>query len=187
MWREGVEQGSDAPPSGFLCAFGTFAQEVFEFGEDLLDRIEVWAVGRQEQQARAFFPDRSSDGRLLVAGEIVEDDDVAWPQCRAELFLDPLGEAGAIDRLIEHERRIDPVAAQRGNEGHRLPVPVWHLGVEPLADRCPAAQGRHVGLGPGLVDKDQAGRIRPALELLPLLAPPGHLGPQLFGGKNAFF
>jgi hypothetical protein len=26
-----------------------------------------------------------------------------------------LGEAGGVDRLIEHEGRIDPVAAQRGD------------------------------------------------------------------------
>jgi hypothetical protein len=64
---------------------------------------------------------------------------------------------------------------------------IRHLGVEPLADRCPAPQRSHVGLGPGFVDKNEASGVRPALILLPLLASPGHLGPQLFGGKNAFF
>src|SRR3546814_13143688 len=67
------------------------------------------------------------------------------------LLLDPPGEARPIDRLVEHEGRIDPVAAQGGDEGHRLPVPVRHLGVEPLADRCPPPQRSHVRLGPGLV------------------------------------
>ena len=160
---------------------------MFELGKDLFDRIEIGTVGREEQQARTSGPDCRPNGRSLVAREIVHDDDVARPQRRAELLLDPCGEAGGIDRLIEDEGRIDPVAAQRGDEGHRLPVTIGHLGVEPLTDRCPAAQGSHVGLGPGLVHKDEAAEIRPGLELLPLLAPPGDLGPQLLGGQNAFF
>jgi hypothetical protein len=46
---------------------------------------------------------------------------------------------------------------------------------------------RIMGVQSALVDKDQACGIRPTLELLPLRAPAGHLRPQLFGGKNAFF
>ncbi len=160
---------------------------MFELGEDLFDRIEIGAVGRQEQQPRASGPDRGPDSGLFVAGQIVQDDDVTWPQRRTELLLDPLGKACAIDWLIKHERRVDPVAAQGGDEGHRLPMAIRHLGVEPLAFGCPATQRGHVGLGPGLVDKNKASGVRSVLELLPLLAPPGHLGPQLFGGKHAFF
>ena len=160
---------------------------MFEFGEDLLDRIEVGAVWRQEQKARTFGPDSGPDGGLLVAGEVVEDDDVTFAERRAQLLLDPLGKARTIDRLIEHEGRVDPVAAQGGDECHRFPVAIGHLGMEPLTSGCPASQRGHVGLGPGLIDEDQACRVRPPLIFLPLLAPPGHFGAQLFGGKNAFF
>jgi hypothetical protein len=52
---------------------------VFELGVDLFDRIEVGAVGWQEQQPRASGPDGGPDSGLLVAGEVVADDDVAWP------------------------------------------------------------------------------------------------------------
>ena len=48
------------------------------------------------------------------------------------------------------------VVAQRGQEGRGLPVAVRHFGLEPLPQRRPSAQRRHVGLGPGLVDEDQA-------------------------------
>lgn len=116
--------------------------------EDLLDRVEVGTVWREEQEARASGPDGCPDGGLLVAGEIVEDDDVAGRERGAELLFDPLGEAGAIDWLIEHEGRIDPVAAQRGDEGHRLPMAIRHLGMEPLTDRRPTPERCHVGLGP---------------------------------------
>lgn len=187
MWREGIEQGADAPPCCLDRPLSCLAQEMLELGEDLLDRIEVGTVWREEQEAGASGSDRGPDGRFLMAGEIVHDDDVAGAECRAELLHDPSGEAGGVDRLIEHERRIDPVAAKRGDEGHRLPVAIRHLGVEALSDRCPATQGCHVGLGPGLIDEDEAAGIRPPLELLPLLAPSGDLGPQLFGGKHGFF
>ena len=169
---------------GSLCGF---AHQVFEFGEDLFDGVEVWAVRREEHQARAACPDGGADGGVLVAGEVVEDDNVAGCQCRAKLLLDPGGEACSVDRLIEDAGRIDPVAAQGGDEGHGLPMAIGHLGMQPLALWRPAAQRGHVGLGPGLIDKDEAAGIRSALELLPLFASPGDLGAQLFGGQHAFF
>jgi hypothetical protein len=46
---------------------------------------------------------------------------------------------------------------------------------------------RHVGLGPGLVDEDEAARINATLILPPLRPPPGDLGPVLLGGEQAFF
>lgn len=39
------------------------AQQMFELGEDLLDRVEARAVGRQEQQVGAGL----SDGLLMAA------------------------------------------------------------------------------------------------------------------------
>ena len=57
--------------------FGGLAEESFEFGEDLLDRIEIGTVGRQEEQLGAGRPDRASDGFSLVTAEIVDDDNVA--------------------------------------------------------------------------------------------------------------
>jgi hypothetical protein len=49
----------------------------------------------------------------------------------------------------------------------------------------PAAHGNPDS--PSLVDKDQAPGIKPALILLPLLAPPGDLRPQLLDGEQRFF
>jgi hypothetical protein len=45
----------------------------------------------------------------------------------------------------------------------------------------------HVGLGPGLIDEDQAPRIKPTLILLPLQAAAGDVGPVLLAGVQAFF
>ena len=166
---------------------GGFSHQVFELGEDLLDRVEVGAVWRQEQEPRDDAADRLSNGRPFMAAEIVHDDDVAGRERRHEALLDIIGEALAVDRLVEHAWRVDAVVAERGEEGHRAPVAIRNLGMEALADRCPATQRSHVRFGPCLVDEDQAGRIKPALILLPLLAPPGDRGPELFGGQHAFF
>jgi len=132
-------------------------------------------------------PDRSPDGGLRVAGQVIEDDNVACAKRWTELLLDPLRESRAIDRLIEDEARVDLVAAQGGDESHRLPMAIRHFGMEPLAFGCPPWQESDVGLRPNFIDKDEARAIRPSLIRLPLLAPPGDLGPQLFGVKNAFF
>jgi len=68
---ECVEERSDAPPSCLVISLCRFAHEVLEFGEDLLDRIEIGAVGRQEQEPGSGATDRLSNGRPFVAAQIV--------------------------------------------------------------------------------------------------------------------
>ena len=51
-----------------------------ELCEDLLDRIEVGTVGRQEEQLGASAADRLADGLVFVAAEIIDDDAVARPR-----------------------------------------------------------------------------------------------------------
>jgi len=160
---------------------------VFEFGKDLLDGVQVWRVWRQEQQVRTDAADCCADGRPLVAGEVVHDHDVARRERGHEELLDILKKARPVDRLIEHAGGVDPVAAKSGKEGHRLPVTIGHLGMEPLAFGCPAAQRRHVGFRPGFVNEYEPSGIKSPLILFPLSAPPCHLGSELFGGQHAFF
>jgi hypothetical protein len=61
--------------------------KVFSFAKDLLDRLQVGAVGRQEQQMRASFADGSSDRLAFVAAQIVEHDDVAGVWTGVENWL----------------------------------------------------------------------------------------------------
>ena len=53
-------------------------------GEGHLDRIEIGAVGRQEQQPSALGADCGFGGRAFMGWQIVQDDDVAWAQGRGE-------------------------------------------------------------------------------------------------------
>ena len=53
----------------------------------------------------------------FVASQIVERDDVSWPQRRDETLLDIGEEPRAIDRAVKDAWRFDPAAAQRGHKG----------------------------------------------------------------------
>ena len=78
----------DPSPCGFDVSGLGLPHQVFEFGEHLLDGIEVGAVGRQEEQMRALGPDRGACGLALVTAEIVQNDDVARRERRGQDPLD---------------------------------------------------------------------------------------------------
>lgn len=133
----------------------------------------------------------SSDGVAsrfaFVTAEIVEDDDIALFQGRHERLLYTIGEDVAIDRSVEDQRRNDMVVAQSGQEGQRLPMAMRHLVDQRLASRAPAVGAGHVGFDPGLVDEDQAGRIKPMLVASPSGAEPGDPVPILLARHQRFF
>ena len=62
-----------------------------------------------------------------------------------------------------------------------------HLGFDALPDRRPAAQGCHVGFGPGLVDEDETGRVDLGAIFEPLRTPARHIGTFLLGGDQRLF
>src|SRR5438034_10482129 len=104
-----------------------------------------------------------------------------------EDLLDLGPEAVPVDRAVEHPWSLDPVVAQGGQEGRGPPPAVRDLGGKPHAAGRPSPQRRHVGLGPGLVDEDQALRLDPALILGPLRPPTGDVGTIALAGRDAFF
>jgi hypothetical protein len=185
-WK-GLEEGSDPFPGRLDGSFGSLSKQGLELGEDLLDGIEIGAVGRQEEELGACGTDGAADGLALVTAEIVEDDDVTRPEDGHEDLLDVGEEALAVDRTIDDARSLDAVVSEGSEEGQRAPSALGRLGNQPGTAQCPAVSARHVGLGPGLVDKDQAGRVDSILILPPLSAPTGHVGTVLFAGVQAFF
>lgn len=86
--REVVEKSSGSPPSCHDRSLGRLSHQVLEFGEDLLDRVEVGRVRRQEEQSSADGPDRRSHGLAFMAAEVIENDNVARPQGWNKLRLD---------------------------------------------------------------------------------------------------
>ena len=170
-----------------MGALGGLAHKVFELGEHLLDRVQIRRVGRQEEELGADRSQGGAYGSTLVAAEVVHDDDVSVLECRDEALLDVGKEAAAIDRSVEDARCRDPVVSKCRQEGHGGPATVRHFCVERLAASVPAASAGHVGLGPSLVDEDQAPGIDARLVLLPPGATPGDIRPILLAGEHGFF
>lgn len=187
VWREVIEQVADAPPRILDGAFGSFAHEVFEFDEDLLDWVQIGRVWRQEQKFCAGAADCLAHRQALVAAEIVEDDDVTRLEDRQQELIYIGGEALAIDGAVKHARGIDPVAPQCRQERHRAPVAIGSFGAKPPPFCTPSPQRRHVGLGPGFVNEHQPRRIKTALILLPARPVMGDVRPVLLAWQDAFF
>src|SRR4051794_4108891 len=142
--------------------------------------------GREEQPGthRAY---ETADCLAAMAAEVVDDDDVVGVQRRQQHLLDIEPEPFAVDRPIDQPWRIDTIDPQRGEEGHRLPAPMWHFGLQPLAARRPAPQRCHVGLGPGLINEDPTRRVDPVAIAQPLCATAWHIRPILFAGDQRLF
>ena len=160
---------------------------MLELGEDLFDGIEVGRIFGQKEQLGVGGTDGLAYRLALVAAQIVHDDNVAGVERGDQDVLDISSETLAVDRAVEEPWGVDAVMAKGGQERHGFPVALRHLGGEPLAARRPSPERRHVGLGPCLVDEDQALRIDPALIFRPLLAPSRDVGTIPFAGDHGFF
>ena len=122
-----------------------------------------------------------------MAAEIVHDHDIAAVQGRHQELLHISAKAGAVNRAVDDAGRGDAVAAQRRQKGQGAPARLRHLGDQAGAAGASPMPPGHVGLGPGLVDKDQPFGVKPALVFLPLLAPAGDVGAILLAGVQALF
>ena len=131
--------------------------------------------------------DGGSDSLSFMASQIVHDDDISGSKCRNEGLFDIGPEADTVYRPVEQNRCVDPVMAQSCQEGEGPPPAKGRLGQEPLAFAAAAMAACHVGFGPGLIDKDQAAWIEPALIAPPARTPTRHVRPVLFGGVQRFF
>ena len=180
MWPIALDTASTERPAAL-------PQPVFQLGEQLLDRVEIGRVFRQEEQLGADRADDPADCLAAVAAEIVDDDEVVGTQCRQQHFLDVEPEAFAIDRTVDQPWRLDTIEPQRGEESHGLPSPMRHLGLQPLAAWRPTAQRRHIGLGPGLVDEHQVLRIDAMAIAQPLRTATRDIGAILFAGDQRLF
>ena len=99
-----------------------------------LDRMQVRAVGRQEEEPCALVCEALGGVGALMDGEIVEDDDIALRQHRCELGLDVEVEGGAIHGLVDDPWCSQSVAMQAGYEALGSPVPEGRRGGQPFGD-----------------------------------------------------
>jgi hypothetical protein len=183
----GSEQLADGGDEAFERSRRRFAQQVLQLGEDLLDRIQIGRVFGQEEQFGARRSDRPPNGLSFVAAEIIHHDDVSRQKRGRQHGLDVGFEALAVDRTVKNPRRFDAIMPKGGHEGHGFPMAMRNFGDKPLSSRRPSPQRRHIGLGPRLIDEDQALRRDPALTLNPAGAPLRHVGTIALAGDDGFF
>jgi hypothetical protein len=93
---EEIEEFTNLSPGG-LDITRRSSHEVFEFGEDLLDRIEVRAIGRQEDAVGASGADSLASRFSFVAAIVVENKDLARCEGRGQHVLDVQREELTID------------------------------------------------------------------------------------------
>ena len=110
-----------------------------------------------------------------MTAEVVHNDDVTWSERRDQMLGNIGPKAFTIDRAVKDIRCCELVATQCPQECHRAPSSMWCKAVQPLTLRAPAAQRRHVGLDPGLVDEHQVVWIEAALPILPASASPNYV------------
>lgn len=122
-----------------------------------------------------------------MAAQIVEDDYVARFERRCEEALDVDAENDAVHGTVDHEGGCDAVVTQCRNESGGFPVPMRPPGDQAYAARASAVIARHVGFGPGFVDKNQMPGIKGRLIVPPFSASCRHVGPVLFACEQGFF
>jgi hypothetical protein len=99
-----IEEITDSIPESFHRSLLGGPEEGFEFGEDLLDRIEIRAIGREKEEARSSSLNRLCHAPYLVASQVVHDDDVSGPQRGSEALLDVSSEDLPVDRPVDYQR-----------------------------------------------------------------------------------
>jgi hypothetical protein len=187
VWGEVFEEPADGCPEFLDSAFSGVAQEAFEFRERQLDRIKVWAVGRQVKKACAGGFDCLTHAAHLVRAQVVEHDDIAGLEFPDEELLGVGEEGGTVDCPVQHQRGDEAGCAQTGQEGGGLPVPVRDGADQALAPRCAAARPGHVGRGPGFIEEDQALWIERGERRRPFPARIGDIVTPLLLGLQVLF
>jgi hypothetical protein len=185
--REAVEYGADPVPECWDGTLRSGAQMGFEFGEGLLDRIEVGRVWRQIEKLRSCGLDDLAYHVALVGGQIVHHYDVAALQCRHEALFEIAAEDCAIHWFVDHEGRGHGVMSKAGDKGRDLPMTVRDFGDQALPTFGAASEPGHVGAGTGLINEDQTCGVKQRLIGFPEHAGGGYVGAILLAGVCGFF
>ena len=163
------------------------AQERFQFGEYELDGIEIGTVRRQKSEVRSHGFDRPAYLGLFVDGQVVEDDDIAWPERWHQDLFDRGAKTFVVDRAVKHRRRRDRIEAQGGNNGAGFPVTARRVIAEPGPTRAPTVAAQEIRRNAALIQEQVLPRIAERQPVAPLAPLSRDVGAALFVGVNRFF
>jgi hypothetical protein len=116
-------------PKGIDGSSGLFTKPSFEFGEDLLDRIKVRVVGRQQQAGGSGSLDGLTYALDFVGRRIIDDDHVTGFERWHKNLLDVGQKTFAIDWAVEDRRSSHLIASQSRDKCRRFPMTVWRITV----------------------------------------------------------
>ena len=119
----------------------------FQFREGHFDGIEVRAVRRQEQHPCSLGSHDALCLEAFVAGQIVENDDIARVQAGRKLGFDVSIKDRPVHRCIYDPGGNKAVAPQACHEGLRPPSAKGCGTVQPRPLQRPPAQAGHLGIG----------------------------------------
>ena len=185
--REAVEQVPDALPKGLPGSLACLSEALLELSKDHFDGVKVRAVGWQKQQVCAALPDQGFDPFALVAGKVVQNDNIAGPERRGQDLSDVLSEDRPVHRLANDKRRNQSLACQSGKEGGGMAMPGRGVADNPLTLGRAAMVPGHVGGRGGLIKEDQSVRGQFKLAFTPQAPSLCYIRAMLFSGVNGFF
>jgi hypothetical protein len=133
----------------------------FEFGEGHFDRIEIWAVWRQEEEPAALDLQDFGGFGAFVDAEVVQNDDGAGCDGWGELGCDVAVKGFTVHGALDDPRRNQAVCRQARDKGLGIPKARWCAGMQASALQGPPTRPRHVGFDGGLVNEDQPVRCLP--------------------------
>lgn len=182
-----MEEGSGGEKEAIEAALSGFAQMSFQLGEEVLDGVEIRAVGRQEHQGSAPGFDGLTDPGHLVRTQIVGDDKIAWPQGRAQHLAHVFQKGRPVHRAIQKPGSLQAIAAQGRHESIGVPVAVGDFVYAALALLSSTVSARHIGGEARFIQKDQSGAFPSPLIAAPLLSRQPHVLALLLAGVQRFF
>lgn len=162
-------------------------QKRFQLRKCQFDRIEIRTVRRKEPEARARPFNGRRDFRLLMHGEVVEDDDVAGLERWHEHLLDIGEKRGIVDGPVEDGWRVQAVDAQRRDHGVRLPMAIGRVVTQSESAWAAAVATDQIGRDTGFVDEDVPACIVQRERVLPSPPRRGDISAPLFVGEDRFF
>lgn len=157
--RNGIDRLPDSHDKVVEGTSGLAPQVGLDLGEDLLDRIEVGGVGRQEPHLTPHRFDLLPNLAALMDIQIVEDHGLAGVQGGNEDLLPIGGEEGAVGRSFLHIRGVDAGRGQGRQEGHIRAVVAGDDTDRALPPWRPCPLPGHRGMGTGFVEEDEGCRV----------------------------
>lgn len=162
---EGVDGGDDFEAGGnglfqsFLGARLGFAQKMLQFGERLLDGVEVRAVGRQENELATAGFDAFAHRVALVDLAVVQDDRLAGAQVGAKRPFKPTDKRLAVGGPLDGGRSDNPLAPHGGEQGGVTAPVARGARAGAFALARPPVEGMKRPVGPALVHENQVPRL----------------------------